>query len=377
MKIFIIGSAHPLRGGGISTFNERLCEVLTQQGHDVTIVSFKLQYPNILFPGKSQFTDEPAPEGVKILSIINSISPLNWLKVGRMLRREQADLIIVRYWLPFFGPCFGTILRQAKKHTCTKVISILDNVIPHESRIGDRAFTKYFLRPVDAFLTMSKDVRNDLKQFDQVKPVAYSPHPMYDNYGTAMDRNEALRLLKLNPDKKYILFFGFIRKYKGLDILLEALSQSELRNTDIELIVAGEYYGDEAYYQDLMAQLGILDKVHTFTHFISNDEVKLYFSASDLVVQPYRSATQSGISQIAYHFNKPMVVTHVGGLPEIVPHGQVGYVTEVTPQAIAQAIVKAFMPGQLEHFQKGIQQEKKKYEWNTFIDTIYNLKKNI
>lgn len=372
MNITIIGSAHPLRGGGIATFNERMAEVLQQQGHKVVIYSFSLQYPSFLFPGKSQFTDEPAPKGLEIRSVINSVNPLNWLSVGNRIKNEKPDLIIVRYWLPFMGPCFGTILRRVRKNKHTKIVAITDNVIPHEHRPGDMAFTKYFLKSADAFLAMSKDVLKDLKQFTD-KPSVFSPHPVYDNYGNAVGREEACEKLGLNPTDKYILFFGFIRKYKGLDLLLDAMKDERIKQAGIKLIVAGEFYGDGDSYLQQIQQNGIGDSVKLFTAFIPNDEIKYYFSATDLVVQPYRTATQSGITQVAYHFEKPMVVTNVGGLAEVVPDGKVGFVTAPDPTEIATAIIRFFQPDSLPNLQQNIAAEKQKYSWDTLLTNLLGI----
>lgn len=369
MKIAIIGSAHPLRGGGISTFNERMAEVLQQQGHEVAIYSFSLQYPSFLFPGKSQFTDEPAPQGITIHSIINSVNPLNWIQVGNRIKKERPDLVIVRFWIPFMGPCFGTILRIVKKNKHSRIIAITDNVIPHEQRPGDMPFTKYFLKSADAFLAMSKDVLKDLKTFTS-KPSVFSPHPVYDNYGTAMSKAEACTQLGLNPDKKHILFFGFIRKYKGLDILLDAMKDERIKQAGIQLIVAGEFYDDEAAYLQQVEQNGTKDNVHLFTQFIPNNEIRYYFSAADLVVQPYRSATQSGITQVGYHFEKPMVVTNVGGLSEVVIHGKTGFVTEPDAKKIADAILKFYEPGSIPNLYENLKQEKEKYSWETFLSNL-------
>lgn len=372
MNITIIGSAHPLRGGGIATFNERMAEVLQQQGHKVVIYSFSLQYPSFLFPGKSQFTDEPAPKGLEIRSVINSINPLNWISVGNRIKNEKPDLIIVRYWLPFMGPCFGTILRRVRKNKHTKIVAITDNVIPHEHRPGDMAFTKYFLKSADAFLAMSKDVLKDLKQFTD-KPAVFSPHPVYDNYGNAASKEEACKKLGLNPSEKYILFFGFIRKYKGLDILLDAMKDERIKQAGIKLIVAGEYYGDGDSYLQQIQNNGIGESVKLFTEFIPNDEIKYYFSATDLVVQPYRTATQSGITQVAYHFEKPMVVTNVGGLSEVVPDGKVGFVTEPDAAQIATAILKFYEIGSLPDLKNNIASEKQKYSWDTLLNNLFSV----
>lgn len=373
MKIFIIGSAHPLRGGGISTFNERLALALQSQGNEVTIYSFSLQYPGFLFPGKNQFTDEPAPENVNIVSVINSVHPLNWIKVGNRIKKEKPDLVIVRFWIPFMGASLGTIVRILKRNKHTKVLSIVDNLIPHESRIGDKLLTQYFVRPIDGFVSMSKEVLKDLQILNQPQPAEYCPHPLYDNYGEKLDKFEAQELLQLPQGKKYLLFFGFIRKYKGLDLLLEAMSDQRLIDENVQLIVAGEYYGDEPYYAGLIDSLGLRERVHLFTEFIPNEAVRLYFSAADCVVQPYRTATQSGISQVAFHFEKPLIVTDVGGLSEIVPDGKVGYVVQPEPHQIADAIIRFYENSKEEEFTLNIIEEKKKYSWDVFVGRILKL----
>ncbi len=348
MKIAIIGSAHPLRGGGIATFNERLAQVLQSQGHTVVIYSLSLQYPSFLFPGKTQFTDEPAPAGLTIKSVINSVNLLNWLKTGNEIKKERYDLVIVRYWLPFMGPAFGTILRKVKKNKHTRILCIADNVIPHEKRPGDMQFTRYFVKPVDVFVTMSRDVLKDLKTLT-TKPSYFTPHPVYDSYGAAVSKTEACTRLNLDPNKKYLLFFCFIRAYTGLDLLIEAMADSRFGASGIALIVAGEYYSKEVETttNELVARYQLANKVHLETAFIPNDEIRFYFSAADLVVQPYKHATQSGITQVAYHFEKPMVVTNVGGLAEVVPDGKVGFVAEPNPASIADAILKFFSAGAL------------------------------
>lgn len=373
MKIFIVGSAHPLRGGGISTFNERLAEVLMEEGHDVTIVSFKLQYPSILFPGKSQFTDEPAPPGIKIKSWINSINPLNWLKVGKQIAKERPDMLIVRFWLPFFGPSIGTILKLVQKNKHTKIISVLDNVIPHEHRVGDKPFTQYFLKQIHAGITMSRSVLNDLKALGVHVPAQYTPHPMYDNYHEGIERNKALQHLGLDPSKKYVLFFGFIRKYKGLDLLLKAFGEKALYDSDIELIIAGEYYEDNKPYKDIIEEHQLKNKIHLFDAFIPNADVHYYFSACDIVAQPYRSATQSGISQIAYYYRKPMLVTNVGGLPEIVMNNKTGWVVNVDEQEISKGIMEAFKNESYLKMSEDIESERRRFEWSTFTNVIKEL----
>jgi len=370
MKIAILGTAHPLRGG-LAAFNERLAYQLQGQGHTVDIWSFSLQYPSFLFPGKTQLTDEAAPRGLNIRTEVNSINPLNWLSVGAQMNKERYDLVIVKYWLPFMGPCFGTILRKAKKNKQTRVLCIVDNIIPHEHRPGDKQFTNYFIKAVDAFVTMSKDVLKDVKTFTG-KPAFFTPHPIYDSYLDAVGKEEACKKLSLDPHKKYILFFGFIREYKGLDWLLEAMADNRIAQSGIELIAAGEYYNKdvEAANNSIIAKHNLQDKVHMVTDFIPNSEVRYYFSAADLVVQPYKHATQSGITQIAFHFEKPMVVTNVGGLAEVVPDGKVGFVAEPNPTAIADAILKFYQPNSIPGLKENILHEKAKYTWETFTEVM-------
>ena len=375
MKIIILGSAYPLRGG-LATYNERLSKAFQDEGHDVTIYNFSLQYPSILFPGKSQYSTEGAPNDLKIITKVNSINPLNWYAVGNEIKNLKPDLIIVKYWLPFMGPCFGTILHRAKKNKHTKVISILDNIIPHEKRIGDKAFTKYFIKPIDGFVSMSEKVKDDLKQFDTTKPSVLQPHPLYDNFGEQVSREEALKELNLSPDFRYLLFFGFIRKYKGLDILLDAMADDKIKALPIKLLVAGEFYEDEKPYLEQIEKLKLEKRVLLIKDFISNERVKYFFSAADLVVQPYRHATQSGVTQVAYQFNVPMIVTDVGGLAEIVPDGKAGYVVPPTSNDIANAIVKTFQSDNLSNLISGVIEEKKRFSWRAMVDSITSLLKN-
>lgn len=371
-KIIIIGPAHPLRGGGMSTFNERLAKAFLQAGHTVSIYTFSLQYPSFLFPGTSQYSTEPAPAGLDIKVLINSINPFNWIKVGNIIRKERPDIIVVRYWLPFMGPCFGTILRIAKKNHHSKVVCIADNVIPHEKRAGDKAFTKYFIKPVDAFITMSEKVLADLKLFNNTKPAAYIPHPLYDNFGEKIPKETARGNLGIAVDDKIILFFGFIRKYKGLDILLDAMALLKDKMPDVKLLIAGEFYDDKKQYEEQVIRLGLKDRLILKTVFIPDNEIKNYLCAADLVVQPYRNATQSGVTPLAYHFEIPMIVTNVGGLAAMVPHDKVGLVSEPNAVAIAQNIEEYFKKGEA-WFLPHLREEKKKYSWDVMLNGITNI----
>jgi glycosyltransferase involved in cell wall biosynthesis len=369
MKILIVGPAWPYRGG-IADFDERIAREYIKKGDEVEIFTFTLQYPSFLFPGKTQYSPDPRPEDLDIKRKVNSINPFNWIKVGRELKKKNADLLIIKFWLPLMAPCFGTIARIVKGNGKTKVVSILDNIIPHEHRPGDKILSKYFVSSIDAFIAMSKSVYDDLKSLNDKKPCLMSPHPIYDNFGTAVSREEAVGSLGLDPSAKYMLFFGFIRDYKGLDILLKAIADERIKNSDIKLIVAGEFYNNSETYFELEKQLGLEGKIIWRTDFIADEQVKNYFCASDIIVQPYKTATQSGVTQIAYHFEKPMLVTNVGGLPEIVPNGKVGYSVEPEAKVIADAINDFYSNGRYAEFVENIKEEKKKYSWDRMLENV-------
>jgi D-inositol-3-phosphate glycosyltransferase len=372
-KIVLLGTTYPFRGGGIATFNERLAREFIAEGHQVTIYTFSLQYPKLLYPGKTQMSEEAAPEDLDIHVKVNSINPFNWWKVGRELRKMAPDLLIMKFWIPFIGPSLGTIARKVRKNGKTRAIAIVDNMIPHEKRIGDMKLIRYFARSVDGFVAMSKSVESDIHSFQTGKPVAYAPHPLYDNFGDKYEKAEAKKLLGLDPHTNYLLFFGFIREYKGLDIAFEAMADARMQKLPVKLLVAGEFFKDPKPYHDLIAKLSIKHQLDLRTDFIPNTEVGKYFSASDMVVQPYREATQSGVTQIAYHFHKPMLVTNVGGLPEIVPDGKVGYVTEVNPTAIANAVVDFYENGREAAMVAHVIEEKARFKWDFFCGEIWRL----
>ena len=372
-KIIIIGPAHPLRGG-LASFDERLARQFQQENFNTTIYTFSLQYPEFLFPGTTQYSSEPKPTDINIKVCINSINPFNWIKVGNELRKLKPSIIVVRYWLPLMGPCLGTILRITKKNKVTKVIAITDNVIPHEKRFGDKPFTKYFLKTVDACVTMSEKVLKDLRTFTQ-KPAQQITHPLYDNFGEAIPKQKAKKYLDINANENIILFFGFIRNYKGLDILLEAMALLKSKNSNIKLLIAGEFYEDRKPYDDLIEKFNLKNQLILKTDFIADSEVKYYLSAADFVIQPYRNATQSGVTPLAYHFEKPMLVTNVGGLPSLVPNKKVGLIAEPNATAIANKILELYELGE-EYFLPHLREEKKKYSWNVLTNTIVELSKN-
>ena len=370
MRVVIIGPAYPLRGG-LATYNERLARAFREAGDEVRIVTFSLQYPDFLFPGQTQFSTEPGPDDLHIEVSLNSVNPLSWLAVGHRLRRERPDMVIFRFWLPFMGPALGTVARLAVRNGHTRVVAITDNVIPHEKRPGDGPLTRYFLSACDGFVTMSRSVLSDLEQLGfGRKPALYRPHPLYDNFGPMKPKAEALAALQLPATTGYLLFFGFIRAYKGLDIMLEALADKRLAELPIKLIIAGEFYEDAAPYEALIRRYQLEDRIVRATDFIPNERVVDYFCAADLIVQPYKNATQSGVSQIAYHFERPMLVTDVGGLAELIPNGVVGYVVPPTPAAIVDAVVDFYAQQREKTFEAGVREQKKQFSWPVMVAAL-------
>lgn len=370
MNIIIIGTAHPYRGG-LAAFNERLAGQFLQEGHQVEMYTFTLQYPGFLFPGKTQFTDGPAPKHLSIKRKINSCNPLNWIAVGNEIRRKRPDIVVFAYWMSFMAPCFGTIARIVKHNHKTRCIGLIHNMIPHETNILDKLFPGYFVSAMDGFTTLSEAVIKDINIFDKKDcPKTWAPHPIYDHYGELIDKEEARRQLGLKIEGKYVLFFGFIRDYKGLDILIDAFGDLRLQDNEVRLLIAGEFYGDPKPYLDRISALDISDIVVLHNDYIPDNKVNLYFRACDIVAQPYKTATQSGVTQVAFHFEKPMLVTNVGGLPEIVPDGKIGYVVEPHAQNIADALYKFYDEDKEMEFTQGVREEKKKYSWDRMTAAV-------
>lgn len=370
MYCIIVGTAYPLRGG-IAHYNALLASSLAKR-HSVETITFKRQYPALLFPGTTQeetgagFHADPAPR------LVDSIDPLNWFSVGRLLREKKPDLLIFKYWLPFFGPCFGTIARVAKRNQHTRVLFICDNVLPHERRPFDNAFTRYAFRQVDYFIVQSDAVERDLTSFWPKAITRNVPHPVYNAFGTPINKHEARRSLGLTDDR-ILLFFGYVREYKGLDVLLEAMPRV-LQHTQVRLLVAGEFYHDESRYRSIVEKHGLTDHVLFHSEYLPNERVGLYFSAADAVVLPYRSATQSGIAQIAYNFDKPVLATDVGGLSEVVHDGTTGYVVPPDqPDALSRAILKFYNESREEEFSRNVRREKEKYSWDNLVNAIEEL----
>ncbi len=369
-NIIIIGTAYPFRGGGMSTYNERLAQAFQQRGDKVTIYTFSLQYPGFLFPGKTQYSTDPPPADLDIKIAVNSVNPFNWLKVGREIKKRKADIIVIRYWMPFMAPCLGTIARITRRNKHSKVVAITDNIIPHEKMPGGNLLSRYFVKSCDGFIAMSRAVLNDLDKFDKKRPRLFSPHPLYDNFGDAVAKSLAKKHIGLDENTKYILFFGFIREYKGLDLLIKAFADERFRKLPVKLLIAGEFYIDGKPYLDLIEKLGLSDSIVLRTEFIENRDIVNYFCASDIVAQPYKDATQSGVTQIAYHFDKPMLTTNVGGLSEMVPDGKVGYVVSPDVNEISEALLRFFIENKENEFSANAATEKKRFSWEILLDRI-------
>jgi glycosyltransferase involved in cell wall biosynthesis len=325
-----------------------------------------------LFPGKSQYATEPKPLHLTIKAVVNSVNPFNWVRIGNEIKRLAPDLVVVRYWIPFMGPCLGTIASIIRKNKISKVVCIADNVVPHEKRPLDTLFTRYFVGQIDAFITLSEKVQKDLTLFTQ-KPSATVVHPLYDNFGEPISKLEARKKLELDPFDPIILFFGFVRAYKGLDLLLKALGYLKKRGKIIPtLVIAGEFYEKKEPYLQLIEEQDLINDVIIKSDFIADSDVRNYFCATDFVIQPYKHATQSGITPLCFHFNKPMLVTNVGALAAMVPNHIVGVVAEPDEVSIAYGIEKLYSLGE-PHFIPAIEIEKKKYNWNQLTHKIWDL----
>jgi D-inositol-3-phosphate glycosyltransferase len=371
LKIVCIGPAFPLRGG-IANFNTALSRSFQGLGHDVQIISFSLQYPRFLFPGKSQY-ESGAPPALTVRSIINSVNPFSWLRAARTVRKISPDIAVVHHWMPFIAVSLGFILHRIRKAGGTRIICVVHNVVPHEKQPGWRGISRYFFTSCDGFIAMSRSVLADLQKFVKGKEKRFIPHPIYDIFGAKVDRVSASEQLQVSPDHAYLLFFGMIRKYKGLDLLLDAMPAIIKALPDVRLLVAGEFYADRADYLEKIERLGVKEHVYISDGFIPSERIKYYFSLADLVVQPYITATQSGVTQIAYHFEVPMLVTDTGGLAEIVPDERAGYVVPVDQEAISEKVIDFYKNQRRETFVRNLKEEKKRFSWEAMANGIIDM----
>ncbi len=372
MKFKILSPAYPYRGG-IANFASLLYKHLSQK-EEVDVINFLRQYPKILFPGKSQLEKEKTPLDIPSRRLLDSVNPINWIKIGKLIQKEEPDWLIIKFWMPFFGPALGTVAKYARKNKKTKIALLCHNIIPHEKRSGDESLTKYLFKHVDKFIVLSSTVEEQLKQFVPNADYKVLYHPVYSNFGDIVSQKEAKVYINVKAEK-LILFFGFIREYKGLDILIKALPK--LNNKNIKLVVAGEFYSNKIKYEELIREHNLEDRIILKDNFIPSDDVKYYFSAADLVVLPYRSATQSGIIQVSNNFCKPVISTKVGGLGEIVHDGENGYLVEPeNPDALAEKINYFFESGKGEELSEQIAMNNKKYSWENFTDQMLDFLKS-
>ena len=377
MRIVILGTAWPYRGG-LAAFNERLAKQFVDEGHEVEVVTFTLQYPSFLFPGKTQYSSEVAPDRLKIVREMNSCNPLSWIKVGRRLKDAAPDLLISCYWMAFFAPCYGVIQRIVKRNGKTKCIGLVHNMIPHEPNILDKLLAPYYVKQTDGFVALSESVVHDIASLDkEQKPKTFSPHPVYDHYGEKMDRKDACVALGLDEEKRYVLFFGLVRAYKGLDLLLDAFAKVKYELKDLQLVVAGEFYEDEDKYFAQIEANGLKDRVVVKNEFVADGDLRKYFGVADLIVQPYRTATQSGVTQVAFHFEKPCLVTNVGGLGEIIHDGKMGYAVDPQVDAIANSMLDYYQNDRQEAFTKYLIKEKELYGWDIMAQAFYRIVSHI
>ena len=373
MKIVLLGTAYPYRGG-LANFNEQLAAECHAQGDDVRIYNFSLQYPDFLFPGTSQFSDGRNPLSTEIPNDrkVNSVNPFNWVNVGLELYRLKPELLIFRYWLPFMAPAYTVIAWIAKRNGHTQTVSIVDNAIPHEPRFYDIPVTKLFFKVCDRFLAMSEKVIRDFGKLS-TKKIDFHAHPMYENYGEAIPKRDARSFFNINEDERVILFFGFIREYKGLDWLIEAFANEVVQTQHVRLIIAGEFYTERERYFELAKKLEVFDRIIWKNDFIPDREVATYFCAADAVILPYKHATQSGITQIAYYYQTPIIATRVGGLEEIIPHDKVGLIVEPNSVAIAKGIERFYAENLFSLFSENMVAEREKFTWTSFVDKIKTL----
>jgi glycosyltransferase involved in cell wall biosynthesis len=372
VKISLLSTFFPFRGG-IAQFNATLAKELSKN-HEVNATTFTVQYPSMLFPGKSQLVEEgKKAEDFPAIRKLNTINPISYWLTGRWIKKQQPDLFITKYWMTYFGPSLGFVSKMLQKKT--KRISILDNVIPHEKRFFDNFANRFFLKHNDGFVVMSDSVQKDLLSFKPDAKYIRINHPVFDHFGEIIPQKTALNKLKLDVTKKTILFFGFIREYKGLDILINAM---QFLDTSYQLIIAGEVYGDFSNYQQIIDQSTAKSRIHLFTDYINDSEVPTFFCAADVCVLPYKTATQSGITAIAQHFEIPVIATDVGGLKEVITHGKTGLIVQKPePSLVSASISHYFYNNFKEKMQENIRAEKEENSWKNFAKKLLHFAETI
>ncbi|MCX8080982.1 MAG: glycosyltransferase [Bacteroidia bacterium] len=365
--IAILGPGYPLRGGP-ALLNENFCLELSGKGHKAEIISFSFQYPSFLFPGTSQYDFSREKPSCPIHSLIHTLNPISWFRTARYLRKSKADIVIIRYWLPYFAPALGTIARLVRKHM--RVFAIADNIIPHEKRWGDKILTRYFIGSLHGVICMSGKVEHDLKINFPEKPHIKVYHPLYETYPRPVSMEEARKRLGIPPDKKVILFFGLIRKYKGLHLLLDAARELIHSFPEVLILVAGDFYDDRQNYEPALSMLEKEGHLVLYGRFVPDDEIHYYFCSANVCVQPYLNATNSGVSMVSYFYGLPVIATNVGGLPEIIPHGECGLLCEPNTEDLKKQITYYFEKQLEAPFRKNIETFRKNFSWDTFINKV-------
>ncbi len=371
MKIAMIGPVHPYKGG-IAHYTDLLCRALREDGNEVQLYSFKFQYPKLLYK-KPQKDMKSSGFGTNDADFcIHTLNPFNWIKVAGRIKKQKPELIILQWWHPYFAPCFWSICKLLRRE---KILFVCHNVFPHERFPLDRLLTKWTLGCGRYFITQSKMDARDLLSVKHDAVYRVTPHPTYGMFcKQGMSMQKAREQLQIDQGQRVLLFFGFVRKYKGLQYLLEAMKLLKERDFKVQLWVVGDFGEDKDEYVEQIRTFEIGDQVQMVQGYVPDDEVEKYFAASDLVVLPYLSATQSGIVQIAFGFEKPVLVTEVGGLPDVVTNGKTGYVVEPrSAEMIAEAIMDYYINNRREAFVSQIEKEKDRFSWKTFVDTLMEM----
>ncbi len=370
-RLSLIGPLPPYRGG-IAHFSTTTVRGLRARGHEIQALTFSRQYPSLLFPGRSQFS-ESGEDPVGALRCLDTLNPWTWESTARRIRDFDPQVLVFNHWMPFFAPAYGTVARRIDSRR-TRRICLTHNAIPHEDRPGDALLSRYFFRACDGFITLSREVENDLRSLGIDAPLRCIDHPIYSLFGEGLARDRARDQLKLDPDRPILLFFGYIRPYKGLDLLIEAFAQARERRPDLQLLVVGEFYEGEERIRSRVSELGLGESLRLVAEYVADEEVKLWFSACDVVVQPYLSATQSGVAQIAFQFGRPMILTDVGGLAEVVPHEQAGFVVPPhDPTALREAILRFFEEGWSGRLEAGVARARGRFSWDRLYEAVEDL----
>jgi glycosyltransferase involved in cell wall biosynthesis len=368
MKIILVGPASPLRGG-IAQYTDQLYLHLSKR-HPVEVFTYSRMFPQLFFPGKTQFDTSSTTIGVPSRQTLDSIGPWSWWRTAMAIAKRRPCAVVVMHQMPFFAPCLGTLLRRIRRQTAARLILLCHNLIPHETHFFDVPLTRYLIKVPEAFVVLSESVKRDLLRLRPNAKAIYVPQPIYDFFPTPPAQLVAREKLGLPSDQPVVLFFGLVRAYKGLGTLLQAMTNLPRAR----LLIAGEFYQPRAGYERQIAELGVRDRIHVEDRYIPNEDVPKYFASADVVVLPYLSATQSGVSKLAYHFDKPVVITNVGGLAEEVEEGKTGYVVPPNdPVALAAAIKKVLIEKMRVDFASHIREYKKRYSWERVVEAIETL----